>query len=75
VGEAGQQALVLVLRGGQPAPVRIRIGTSDDQFTQVLSGLQPGDQVVIGGGGPAGSTGGQGTGGPAGGLFGPPRGR
>ena len=46
---AGTPAFVLVLgENGQPAPRRIMIGSSDDRNTQVLSGLQPGEQVVIG---------------------------
>ncbi len=38
---------VWVLRGGQPAPVRIRTGTSDGTLTEVVEGsLEAGDQVI-----------------------------
>jgi hypothetical protein len=40
--------VVLVLRDGQAEPQPIRIGSSDDQNTVVLSGLSVGDQVITG---------------------------
>ncbi|RFB95480.1 efflux transporter periplasmic adaptor subunit [Rhizobium leguminosarum bv. trifolii] len=52
-GNAGQAALtgaqrrVWVLRDGRPTPVVIQVGSSDGQFTQVLSGdLKEGDALV-----------------------------
>lgn len=39
---------VFVMRDGQPVPVRVVIGPSDGQVTQILRGeLSPGDEVVI----------------------------
>lgn len=53
--EPRNSAIVWVLRDGQskPTPVRVEIGSADDTYTHVLSGLQAGDHVVIGGGPPA----------------------
>ncbi|MFT3729381.1 MAG: efflux RND transporter periplasmic adaptor subunit [Terricaulis sp.] len=77
--ETRNSAVVWVMRAGQskPTPVRVETGIADDTYTRVLSGLQPGDQVVIGGGPPAktqnqarspfGGPGGGGRGGPGGG--------
>jgi multidrug efflux pump subunit AcrA (membrane-fusion protein) len=45
---AGTPAVVLVLRDGQAVPTPIRTGSSDDQNTVVVSGLNVGDQVIIG---------------------------
>ncbi|MGE3267829.1 MAG: biotin/lipoyl-binding protein [Chloroflexota bacterium] len=45
---AGTSATVLVLRDGQAVPTRIRIGSSDDQNTVVLSGLDVGQLVITG---------------------------
>jgi multidrug efflux pump subunit AcrA (membrane-fusion protein) len=45
---AGAAASVLVLRNGQPVPVPIQTGITDGTNTQVLAGLQPGDEVVTG---------------------------
>jgi HlyD family secretion protein len=52
-GEGGAMAMVVVLRDGQPTPARVRIGSSDERNTQVLGGLQPGDEVVVGLSGPS----------------------
>ena len=46
--QAGSPAVVLVLRDGNPVPTPIRIGSSDDQNTVVLSGLTVGEQVITG---------------------------
>jgi multidrug efflux pump subunit AcrA (membrane-fusion protein) len=46
--QAGTPAVVLVLRDGEAVPTPIRIGSSDDQNTVVLSGLNIGDQVITG---------------------------
>src|SRR5439155_15293928 len=37
---------VVVLRNGIPAPVLVQLGSSDGRTTQVLAGLQAGDQLV-----------------------------
>lgn len=41
-------AFVWVFRDGRPVPVSINTGLDDDSFTEVLEGLKPGDQVVMG---------------------------
>jgi hypothetical protein len=68
---------VWVLRNGQPAPVRIVIGASDNKNVEVRSGLQEGEQVIVAAlrgnrrpgqrGGQGGAGGGQGGGGTTGG--------
>jgi HlyD family secretion protein len=45
---AGTASAVVILQDGEPVLRRIRIGTRDDRNTQVIFGLQPGDQVVTG---------------------------
>lgn len=40
--------MAMVLQDGQAVPRRIQVGTSDDRNTQVISGLEPGDQVIVG---------------------------
>lgn len=37
---------VWVLKGGQPRPVKVRLGLTDGSLTEVLWGLQPGDLVI-----------------------------
>src|SRR5207248_3062888 len=44
----GTAAVVLVLRDGEAVPTPIRTGSSDEQNTVVLSGLEPGEQVIVG---------------------------
>jgi HlyD family secretion protein len=44
---AATPSFVLLLREGQPVGRRIQIGSSDDRNTQVLSGLQLGEEVVV----------------------------
>lgn len=63
-----QQAVVWVLRNNQPDPVLVEIGIADNSHTLLLSGLEPGDAVIVGGGPQAE---GRGAIGPGGG--GPPR--
>jgi HlyD family secretion protein len=46
--QPGAAATVLVLRDGEAVPTPIRTGSSDDQNTVVLSGLEVGDRVIIG---------------------------
>jgi len=48
--ELSQQAVVWVLRNNRPAPVLIETGVADTSFTLVHSGLEPGDEVITGGG-------------------------
>jgi HlyD family secretion protein len=45
-----RQAVVWVLRNNRPTPVQVEIGVADNANTLLYSGLQEGDQVIIGGG-------------------------
>jgi HlyD family secretion protein len=47
------QVVVWVLRNNQPTPVPITTGIADNTNTLVYSGLNAGDQVIVGGGPPA----------------------
>lgn len=52
---------VWVLGAKHPHPVRVKTGITDGHNTQILSGkLQPGDQVIVGEGGPQGPDGARG---------------
>lgn len=68
------QAVVWVLRNNKPAPVLVETGIADNGFTLVYSGLDEGDEVIIGGGPQAQNAnqsspfGGGGRGGPGGGA-------
>jgi multidrug efflux pump subunit AcrA (membrane-fusion protein) len=44
----GSQGIVVELKNGQLVPVLVKIGLSNGQFTEVLSGLNEGDQVIVG---------------------------
>ncbi len=45
----GHRGMVWVLRDGQPAPVRLRVGLSDGQNTEVIEGdLHEGDAIITG---------------------------
>jgi len=61
----GNRGLVLELRNGKLTPVVVTTGLSNGQFTEVLSGLNEGDEVVVGqtGGNTSTSTSNPGTGG------------
>jgi HlyD family secretion protein len=48
--EVRQQAVVWVLRNNRPSPVLAEIGVADSGYTLVHSGLNEGDEVIIGGG-------------------------
>jgi len=48
--EVRRQAVVWVLRNRQPQPVQVEIGVADNANTILYSGLQAGDEVIIGGG-------------------------
>ena len=37
-----------VLEDGQPAPVKVRTGSTDGERTEIVSGLEAGDLVVTG---------------------------
>jgi len=63
------QAVVWVLRNNQPQPVLVSTGIADNANTLVYSGLNEGDQVIIGGGPPAPAS--QRTSSPFGGARGP----
>jgi HlyD family secretion protein len=52
---------------GRPTPVDLQVGISDGRQTEVLAGLEEGEQVIVGDGG--GPQGGPGGGGPRRGLF------
>jgi HlyD family secretion protein len=45
-GEGGRRT-VYVLRGGSPEAVSVSTGLSDGTVTEVVRGLEPGDQVVV----------------------------
>jgi HlyD family secretion protein len=71
--EVRNQAVVWVLRNNKPAPVLVEIGVADNGYTLLHSGLNEGDEVIIGGGPQAeeqsnGPFGGGGRGGPGGGV-------
>ncbi len=57
----GHRGIVWVLRDGQPAPLRLRVGLSDGQNTEVIEGdLHDGDLIITGssaGGGEGASSG------------------
>jgi hypothetical protein len=48
--EVRQQAVVWVLRNNKPTPVQVEIGVADNGYTLIHSGLNEGDEVIIGGG-------------------------
>lgn len=43
----GGRYIVFVLRNGQPTPVSVRTGLTDLDFSEVMSGLAPGDSVIL----------------------------
>ncbi len=48
--EVRQQAVVWVLRNNRPTPVQVEIGVADSGYTLIHSGLNEGDEVIVGGG-------------------------
>lgn len=48
--EVRNQAVVWVLRNNKPAPVLVETGVADNGYTLLYSGLNEGDEVIIGGG-------------------------
>jgi multidrug efflux pump subunit AcrA (membrane-fusion protein) len=72
VKTTGKQKTVTVLKDGKPTPVTVTLGMSNDTQSEVTSGLNEGDAVVV----PQTTTttsggGGGGFGGPGGGFGGP----
>lgn len=66
----GSRGIVIELKNGKLVPVLVQTGLTNGQFTEILSGLNEGDQVVVGqSGGTTGATGG-GNGGGRGGFGG-----
>jgi HlyD family secretion protein len=53
---ARQGSSVWVLRNGKPTRVPVRVGLRTDTEAEILSGLQPGDRVIVGEGGNARGT-------------------
>ncbi|MBS0385460.1 MAG: efflux RND transporter periplasmic adaptor subunit [Proteobacteria bacterium] len=51
--EVRNNVVVWVLRDNQPAPVLVATGIADNANTLLYSGLNEGDQVIVGGGPPA----------------------
>ncbi len=48
--EVRRQAVVWVLRNNRPTPVQVEIGVADNTHTLLHSGLDVGDEVIVGGG-------------------------
>jgi HlyD family secretion protein len=48
--EVRNQAVIWVLRNNKPAPILVETGIADNGFTLVYSGLNEGDELIIGGG-------------------------
>jgi HlyD family secretion protein len=74
--EVRNQAVLWVLRNNKPAPVLVETGIADNGYALIYSGLNEGDEVIIGGG-PQADNANQGAspfgGGGRGGAGGPPR--
>jgi HlyD family secretion protein len=45
--QSGGRYIVFMLRNGQPTPVNVRTGLTDLDYSEVVSGLAPGDSVVL----------------------------
>jgi macrolide-specific efflux system membrane fusion protein len=74
VQTAGAQTTVTVIRNGQQVSTPVQIGLEGDQFTEIVSGLSEGDEVVLATASDAGGNGGFPGGGFPGGLGGGPGG-
>lgn len=48
--EVRRAAVVWVLRNNRPTPVRVEIGIADNGNTLLYSGLNEGDELIVGGG-------------------------
>jgi RND family efflux transporter MFP subunit len=44
----GHTGIVRVMQNGRPVPVRVQVGLVGQDYTQILSGLEPGEPVVAG---------------------------
>lgn len=75
--DVSRQAVVWVLHDNKPSPVLVNIGIADNTNTLLISGINAGDQVIVGGGpraestqarSPFGGRGGPGGGPPGGGV-------
>lgn len=67
---SGSRGIVVELKNGKLVPVLVTTGLTNGQLTEVLSGLNEGDQVIIGQTGGTTTTGGTGGGGLGGGRGG-----
>lgn len=47
--DTGRRQVVVVQRGGSFIPQEVRVGRDFDEYTEIVSGLQPGEQVVASG--------------------------
>lgn len=47
--DTGRRQVVIVKRGGAFVPQEVRIGREDDQWTEIVSGVRPGEEVVASG--------------------------
>ena len=45
-GEADGTRMLYVLKNGEPQPVRVRMGSTNGELTEILSGLSEGDLVI-----------------------------
>ncbi|MFN3465012.1 MAG: efflux RND transporter periplasmic adaptor subunit [Terricaulis sp.] len=70
--EVRNQAVLWVLRNNRPTPVLVETGIADNGYTLIYSGLNEGDEVIIGGG-PQATNGNQGSPFGGGGRGGGPR--
>jgi HlyD family secretion protein len=43
----GGEYWVVALRGDQPVPVAVKTGLTDLEYSEIISGLEPGDQVLL----------------------------
>src|SRR5690606_18647661 len=44
---AGNSYWVVARRGGKPTPVRVKTGLTDLEWSEVVAGLEPGDEVLL----------------------------
>ena len=47
--DTGRRQVVIVKRAGSFVPQEVKVGRDSDQWTEILAGLQPGEQVVASG--------------------------
>jgi HlyD family secretion protein len=46
--EADGSRTLYVLKNGEPQPVRVHVGSTNGELTEILSGLSEGDLVITG---------------------------